>query len=91
MDWKVFREQLVSNSEVKEELDNNSLLYEIVYQIIQSRIEKNMTQSELANTLGVEVSAIVELESGDSYPNIEFLRQVAKVLHKKLNITLTTI
>lgn len=91
MEWKEYRNELVSNSEVKEELENNCLLYEIAYQIIMSRVEKNMTQLELAKILGVDVSIIMELESGNSYPSIEFLKQVAKVLHKKLNITLATI
>ena len=60
--------------------------YEIIRQIIQSRIEQNITQKELAERIGIKQSNISRLESGNYNPSLEFLKKVAAGLGKEIHI-----
>ena len=44
------------------------------------RKEVGMSQSDLANALGIERSTIAKYETGDRYPDIEMLCKIADVL-----------
>ena len=45
------------------------------------RLEKGLTQQQLANLLGVAVSAISSYESGSRYPSYEVLISIARIFH----------
>lgn len=45
------------------------------------RLEKGLTQQQLANLLGVAVSAISSYESGNRYPSYEVLISLARIFH----------
>ena len=60
--------------------------YEIIRQIILSRVEQNLTQKELADRIGVKQSNISRLESGSYNPSLIFLKKVASGLGKELHI-----
>ena len=60
--------------------------YEIIRQIILSRVEQNLTQKELADRIGVKQSNISRLESGTYNPSLIFLIKIASGLGKKLHI-----
>jgi len=60
--------------------------YEIIKQIITSRIEKKLTQKELAERVGIKQSNISRLESGSYNPSLEFLKKIAIGLGKELHI-----
>ena len=60
--------------------------YEIIKQIIKSRIEQNITQKELADRIGIKQSNISRLESGNYNPSLEFLKKVASGLGKEVHI-----
>lgn len=45
------------------------------------RLEKGLTQQQLANLLGVAVSAISSYESGSRYPSYEVLISLARIFH----------
>jgi len=55
--------------------------------LIRKRIEKKMTQAQLAKKMGTKQSAISRLESGESNPSFAFLRKAAKALDSKLKIS----
>ena len=59
-------------------------MQDLALQIIEARINKGMTQKELAELIGTRQSSIARLESGTSYPTIPFLKRIAKVLEVKL-------
>ena len=44
-------------------------------------LEKGLTQQQLANLLGVAVSAISSYESGNRYPSYEVLISLARIFH----------
>ena len=53
-----------------------------------ARIEKNITQNQLAEMIGTKQSNISRLESGEYNPSLEFLNKVAQALGKSLEIRL---
>ncbi len=61
---------------------------EPIYQIIRLRIERGLTQAQLAERAGVTRSIIARLERGQSQPRLDFLRKVAAALGAKLEIHL---
>jgi ribosome-binding protein aMBF1 (putative translation factor) len=61
--------------------------YEIIKQIIQARIEQNISQKELAERIGTKQAHISRLEGGEYNPSLKFLKKVAKGLGKELHIT----
>jgi DNA-binding XRE family transcriptional regulator len=61
--------------------------YEIISQIIKSRIENNLTQEELAKKINTRQSNISRLESGSYNPSLKFLKKLAKGLGKELHIS----
>ena len=56
--------------------------------IIRKRVEKGLSQKELAQKIGTKQSAISRLESGTYNPTIAFLQKVGEALHSKLKISL---
>jgi len=61
--WKEVKRDLLKNSEFAKEVENLKPEYELISQIIQFRIEQNLTQEELANKTGIKQSNISRLES----------------------------
>ena len=49
--------------------------------IRSNRRERNLTQEELANTLGVSKAAVSKWENNESYPDITILPQIAQLFH----------
>lgn len=60
--------------------------YEIIKQVISARIEKKLTQKELADKAGMKQSNISRLERGEHNPSLKFLKKIADVLGKELHI-----
>lgn len=46
------------------------------------RLAKKLTQSELANELGVSIGYISQVESGDKCFNLDRLQEISKILDK---------
>lgn len=53
------------------------------------RKEKNMTQEEMANRLGVTAPAVNKWENGNSLPDIALLAPIARLLHISLDMLLS--
>jgi len=85
--WKEAKKQLLSDPETKILYDNLEPRYKIIGKIIEKRIQRNLTQRELANKVGIKQSSVARLESGDYNPTIDFLNKVAKGFDCKLTIS----
>jgi len=70
--------------------DSNTLTAElrkkIISQITQARVDKGLTQSQLARLLNTQRSNISRLESGEHNPTLDFLLRVTALLDIKLDI-----
>jgi DNA-binding XRE family transcriptional regulator len=63
----------------------------IIYQLIRLRIERGLTQAELAELVGTKQPSIARLERGDSEPSLTLLRKVAAALGARLEINLVPV
>ena len=61
---------------------------EPAFQIACRRIEKGLTQAELAKKVGTSQPSIARLESGEREPNISSLRAIAEALDCQLEVRL---
>jgi DNA-binding Xre family transcriptional regulator len=75
-------ESKLKNKFFREEYENLGKEFALAEEVIKLRLEKNMTQKDLAKTAGTSQPAIARLESG-KYNNISlsFLRKIGKALN----------
>lgn len=83
-----FKKEALKDPEVKKAYDDLRLEFEIAAAVIEKRLKKGLTQSQLAKKIGTKQSAISRLEGGDSNPSVGFLEKVAKALDVKLKVSL---
>jgi DNA-binding Xre family transcriptional regulator len=75
-------EKKLKDKSFREEYEKLEKEFALAEEVIRLRLEKNMTQAELAQKAGTSQPAIARLESG-KYNNISlsFLRKIGKVLN----------
>ena len=82
------RELLMKDKDFKVEYEKLKPRYDVISQIIDARVEQNITQEELALRVGTQKSNISRLESGTYNPSLDFLVKVARGLGKEITIVL---
>ncbi|MDO8609298.1 MAG: helix-turn-helix transcriptional regulator [bacterium] len=87
--WKQLKSELLQNKAVKKEYIKLKPRYEVISKLISIRIEKGITQKELAQKIGTKQSAIARFEAGNINPSIGLLEKMAKVMGYKINISLS--
>lgn len=80
------KKKAFKNKAVKEAYDDLELEFSIIDQIIQKRIQKGMSQKDLAQKIGTKQPAVARFESGYYNPSVSFLKKVSKALGGKLTI-----
>lgn len=80
--------EMMKDPEFKAEYDRLGPEYEIIEAIIRKRLEKNISQKQLAEKMGTKQSALSRLESGNYNPSLAFLKKVAAALDAKLSISI---
>lgn len=78
-DW---REKAIQKQEVQDALDE----LEAAHLVAQLRIERQLTQEELAERVGTKQASIARLESGKTQPRLSFLRRVISALGARLEL-----
>lgn len=78
---------LFEDEELKVEYEALTPIYEIKKELIRLRLEKGLSQHDLADLIGTKQSAISRLENGSYNPSIEFLSKIAHALGKELHIS----
>ena len=73
--------------DVTDEYDD-VILVAVGYNIKQLRIEKNLTQEELAELIGMDQADLSKLEKGLANPSIKTLKRIAEGLHSKISISI---
>lgn len=69
--------------------DNKTVLanrQKIVWELRQARIEKNISQQELADRLGTKRSNICRIERGRQNISLDMLFRIAAVLEKTVSV-----
>jgi DNA-binding Xre family transcriptional regulator len=80
-------EKKLKDKEFRKEYENLEKEFVLAEEILRLRLEKNLTQKELAKMAGTSQPAIARLESG-KYNNISlsFLRKIGKALNAEPEI-----
>ncbi len=89
VDYYELKKELLRDPEAKKEYDRLGPRFELIRSIIQRRIEKNISQKELATKMGTKQSALSRLESGNYNPSLAFMQKVAEALDAKLEIKIS--
>jgi len=87
MNYDDVKKMMLEDNEIKNEYDKLGPIYEIKSELIRIRLEKGLSQKELAELIGTKQSAISRLENGSYNPSIEFLNKIAIALNMKLHIS----
>lgn len=82
------KRQLLEDKEIRKAYDKISPEFDLAQAIIEKRIEKGLTQAELARKIKTKQSAISRLESGTYNPSLAFLEKVAKALDARVAVSL---
>ena len=86
MNWKTHKKILLKDPEFRKIYEGSRLEYEIARALIRARIEKRLTQAQLARKLKTKQSVISRVESGQSTPSLSFLKRLAGVLDTSLSV-----
>ncbi len=83
-----FKIKALKNPVTKSAYDALGPEYEIVKTIIEERIKRGWSQTELAEAIGSRQPVISRLERGDSNPSLQTLGRIAKALNLSLKVTM---
>ncbi|OGN07258.1 MAG: transcriptional regulator [Candidatus Wildermuthbacteria bacterium RIFCSPLOWO2_01_FULL_48_29] len=86
--FKTLKAELLRNPKIKKAYDELGPEFEFASMLIKKRIEKGLTQGELARKVGTKQSAISRLESGGYNPSLALLKKVAKALNADVKISI---
>lgn len=89
MKFREHKFQLMKNPDFEKEYKNLIPIYDLIRLIIKYRIEKGITQEELARRIGTKQSAISRLESSKRLPSLNFLSSIANAMDMEINFMLT--
>lgn len=84
-----FKNQILRNKEVRKSYEALGPEFEVIALLIKGRLQKKLTQQELARKIGTKQSAISRLESGTYNPTIAFLFKIADALNMKLKVSVS--
>lgn len=87
--YKAHKRVLLKNPELKKMYDALGPEFLVIEKLIEKRLKKGLSQSELAGRLGTKQSAISRFESGSYNPTVSFLYKVADALDAKLRVTVS--
>jgi len=85
-DWNVYKQKLLKDPEFKKLYEQSQPEYEIARAIIRARIEKKITQKELARRMKTTQSVISRVEQAQTSPSISFLKRLAAALDTTLQV-----
>ncbi len=86
--FKQFKSKALKDSVVKSEYEALGPEYEVVKTIINQRIKRGWSQTELANAIGSRQPVISRLERGEGNPSLSTLQKIANALDLSLQVSM---
>ncbi len=84
--FKEYKKQALRDPGLKKAYDDLEPEYRLASSLIEARLNKNLTQEELAKKAGVTQNTITRLESGVNNPTFATVNRVANALGKELKL-----
>lgn len=85
-DWNKLKKEWLKNPKFKKLYEESQPEFEIAKAIIQARIDRKMTQKELAKRMHTTQSVISRVEQARTSTSISFLKRVARALNASLQV-----
>jgi len=85
--YKQLKRELLKDKKIKKAYERLGPEFAVIEMIIKRRIEKGLSQKQLAQRIGTKQSAISRFESGTYNPTLSFLQKIAEALDAKLKIS----
>ncbi|KKU70468.1 MAG: Xre family transcriptional regulator [Parcubacteria group bacterium GW2011_GWA2_47_21] len=82
--FEQFKRASLKRAGVRKALADIDLEFRIIESMIRARINKKVTQKQLAGRIGVTQSALARFESGRINPTLSFLKKVTNGLGLQL-------
>ena len=86
LDWEDYRKELLKRPGFKEALKETELENQVARAVIKARIEKGLTQEDLAKAMNTKQSVISRVENARTVPSLSFLKRLAQVLNASLQV-----
>jgi len=86
--YKKLKRELLKDREIKKTYDQLGPEFNLIYLLIKKRLEKGLSQKELAEKIGTKQSAISRFESGNYNPSLAFLQKITNALGVELKISI---
>ena len=86
--WNEVKNEMLRDLETASAYNELDEEYVLIASIMRARLEKGLSQAELAARMGTTQGNISRLESGRYNPSMKFLQRVARALEKELEVTL---
>lgn len=81
-------EDKLQNPCFREEWEKSETAYQITRQLIAARLEKNLSQRNLAEKAATTQAVVSRIESMSTNPSIGILERLARALGKRLEVNL---
>lgn len=81
-----FKKEIFKRPGVRKAHEDLTFEFKIFDALIRARIEKKLTQKQLAVKIGVAQSALARFENGNTNPTLSFLKKVTTGLGLKLMV-----
>lgn len=85
-DFEKHKKELMSNPAFRKEHEATRVEFEIARAVIRARIEKGLTQKQLAEKLKTRQSVISRVENMNTTPSLSFLKRLAAALNVSLQV-----
>ena len=86
--WQEHKKELLKKPGFVRALKEVEIEFQIADAIIKARMEKGMTQKDLANKMKTRQSVISRVESAKTIPTISFLKRLSSALDVSLRVEL---
>ena len=86
--YSALKKQLLKDKLIRKAYEDLGPEFKVVALFIKKRLEKGLTQRELARRIGTRQSAIARFESGAYNPTVDFLNKVAAGLNTRIKISI---
>lgn len=85
-DFEKHKKELLKNPEFKKLYEETRPEFEIARAVIRARLERGLTQKQLADKLNTRQSVISRVERANTSPSLSFLKRLASVLNTTLSV-----
>ncbi|PJE63880.1 transcriptional regulator [Candidatus Roizmanbacteria bacterium CG10_big_fil_rev_8_21_14_0_10_45_7] len=89
MTWDIYKRRLLRQPGFQKALKEIEPEYQIARALIKARIERGLTQAEIAKRMGTKQSVISRVERANTVPSLSFLKRLAQALDTELQIQFT--